>query len=193
MSSKTPPGKRLLVFIGRLSVKIPNLDNLRIVYYPDPVLKKVADEVVTFDQNLNALAHKMIDLMHGAKGVGLAAPQVGVSLRLFVCNPTGEEGDDRIIVNPKFVDLTGAAELEEGCLSLPGVTVNMRRATTVNMEAFDVEGHPIEMTAQDLTARIWQHETDHLDGRLIIDRMSESDEIQNRRAIRQLRDDYAKK
>ncbi len=174
-------------------MKIPNLDNLRIVYYPDPRLKKVAAEVLDFDQNLKSLANKMLDLMHDAKGVGLAAPQVGVSVRMFVCNAIGEEGDDRIFVNPKLMDLTGAAELEEGCLSLTGVTVNMRRATTATMEAFDVEGHPIKLTGEDLVARVWQHETDHLDGRLIIDRMSQSDEILNRRAIKQLRDDYTGK
>lgn len=171
-------------------MKIPNLDNLRIVYYPDPRLKKVAAEVLDFDQNLKSLANKMLDLMHDAKGVGLAAPQVGVRVRMFVCNATGEEGDDRIFVNPKLMELAGAAELEEGCLSLTGVTVNMRRATTAAMEAFDVVGHPIKLTGEDVTARVWQHETDHLDGRLIIDHMSQSDEILNRRAIKQLRDDY---
>ena len=172
-------------------MKIPNLDKLRINFYPNPVLKKKAAGVVDFDQNLRALAGKMLDLMHEAKGVGLAAPQVGVSIRLFVCNATGEEGDDRIIVNPKLMDLTGAAELEEGCLSIPGVTVFMRRATTMAMEAFDIDGHQIKLTCENLEARVWQHEADHLDGRLIVDHMSESDEIKNRRAIRQLRDDFA--
>lgn len=172
-------------------MKIPNLDNLRIICYPDPVLKKVADEVVEFDRNLKSLARKMLDLMHEAKGVGLAAPQVGISIRLFVCNPAGEEGNDRMIVNPKFQELTGASVLEEGCLSLPGVTVNMRRATTAIMEAFDVDGSRIKFTGEELAARVWQHEVDHLDGRLIIDRMSESDEITNRRVIKQLRDDFS--
>lgn len=144
-----------------------------------------------FGPDLKALAERMLELMHEGKGVGLAAPQVGVLIRLFVCNATGEPGDDLICVNPRLVELDGAEEKEEGCLSIPGVTVTMRRATDAVMEACDTDGNPCRKTGKDLVARIWQHETDHLDGRLITDNVSMTDEIANRRALKQLEADYA--
>jgi len=143
-----------------------------------------------FNAEIAALAKRMLELMREAKGVGLAAPQVGVGLRLFVCNPTGEPDDDLVCINPCFTDLSGGEEREEGCLSIPGVTVTMRRATQVLMEAFDPDGNPFQATGTELRAIVWQHEVDHLDGRLIIDNMSATDEIANRRALKQLQDQY---
>lgn len=171
-------------------MKLPSPSRLRIVLYPDPVLKKRAVDVAKFNAEIAALAKRMLELMHEAKGVGLAGPQVGVGLRVFVCNPSGEAADDLICVNPRLIELSGGEEKEEGCLSIPGVTVAMRRATHVAMEAFDVDGKPFQVTGTDMRARVWQHETDHLDGRLIIDNMSATDEIANRRAIKQLHDQY---
>jgi peptide deformylase len=132
----------------------------------------------------------MFHLMRQEQGVGLAAPQLGISLRMFVCNATGEPQDDMVVVNPRFLEMNGAEEAHEGCLSLPGVTVDVRRAKSVVLDANDIHGHEVRLAAEDLPARIWQHETDHLDGKLILDYMSPSDEIANRRAIKQLRDDY---
>lgn len=174
-------------------LKLPPLSKLRIVLYPDPILKKKAAAVTEFDPSVKALAERMLELMREDKGVGLAAPQVGIGLRLFVCNPTGEPGDDLVAVNPTLAELTGAEEREEGCLSIPGVTVTMRRAARAVLEAYDPNGRPIRIAQSDLPARIWQHEIDHLDGKLIIDNMSTSDEIANRRALRQLRDAYKRK
>jgi peptide deformylase len=171
-------------------MKLPSPSRLRIVLYPNPVLKKRAADVGKFNAEITALVKRMLELMREAKGVGLAAPQVGVGLRVFVCNPTGEPGDDLVCVNPRFTELSGGEEREEGCLSIPGVTVTMRRATQVAMEAFDVDGKPYKTTGTELRARIWQHEMDHLDGRLIVDNMSATDEIANRRAIKQLQDQY---
>ncbi len=171
-------------------MKLPSPSRLRIVLYPNPVLKKRAADVGKFNPEIAALAKRMLELMREAKGVGLAAPQVGVGLRLFVCNPTGEPGDDLVCVNPRFAERSGVEEREEGCLSIPGVTVTMRRATHVVIDALDVEGKPFQMMGTELRARIWQHETDHLDGRLIIDNMSPTDEIANRRAIKQLQEQY---
>ncbi len=170
---------------------LPDPDKLRIVYYPDPILKKVCAPVESFGPDLQAIVEKMLALMHEAEGVGLAAPQVGLAMRFFVCNATGEPSGDLICVNPHFIESTGAAEKEEGCLSLPGVTVTMRRAAGVVMHATNPDGTPFEATGTDVRARIWQHEADHLDGRLITDNMSATDEIANRRALRQLEDDFA--
>lgn len=160
---------------------------LRIVQFPEPVLRRPARPVEVFDDALADLARRMLALMHEAKGVGLAAPQVGQSIRLFVCNPTGEPQDNFVMVNPVLSEWSGVEEKPEGCLSIPGVTVNMRRPMRVHLKAFSARGEMFEMNGDDLPARIWQHETDHLDGKLIIDNMSEADEIANRRALRQLR------
>ncbi len=171
-------------------MKLPELSRLRIVLYPDPILKKRAIEVANCDAAIAALAGRMLELMREAEGVGLAAPQVGLGLRLFVCNATGEPGDDRVFINPRFIERSGGEEKEEGCLSIPGATVHVRRATHVVMEASDAEGKPIRAAGDEFSARVWQHEMDHLDGRLIIDNMSASDEIANRRAVKQLKDQY---
>ncbi len=172
-------------------LKLPDLDKLRIVHYPNPVLKKMCTPVEAFTAELEELAEKMLLLVREAEGVGLAAPQVGVPIRLFVCNAIGEAGADLVYVNPRFTESTGAEEKEEGCLSIPGVSVTMRRATHAAIEAFDLRGTPFQKTAGDLEARVWQHEIDHLDGRLITDNMSTTDEIGNRRAVKQLEAEYA--
>lgn len=129
--------------------------------------------------------------MREQRGVGLAGPQVGVLSRLFVCNPTGEPDDDRIWVNPVPVEMEGSSEADEGCLSIPGISVPKRRATRVIIEAQDIDGKTLRNEAVDLLARIWQHEIEHLDGRLVIDDMSEAAELNNRRIIKQLEADYA--
>ncbi len=166
------------------------LDHLRVVYYPDPVLRKKCAPITEFTDELHAFAQRMIEIMHSARGVGLAAPQVGVPIRMFVCNDTGEPGNDHVWVNPVLSEHEGAAEGEEGCLSLPAVHVMRRRATNCHIEGNDVDGTPKSRTASDLLARIWQHETDHLDGKLIIDQMASGDELANRRTIKQLEADF---
>ena len=172
-------------------MKTPNLNKLGIILHPDPILKKRCAAVKQFGPEIKALAEQMFELMREGNGVGLAAPQVGVPIRMFVTNPTAQAGADLICVNPRFVELDGAEEKEEGCLSLPGVTVTMRRATRVVMEALDADGQPFCKTVNELAARVWQHEMDHLDGRLITDNMSATDEIVNRRAIKELKTKYA--
>jgi peptide deformylase len=159
---------------------------MRILLHPDPALRKKARPVTEFNSELAATARRMLDLMREHAGVGLAAPQVGVPLRVFVCNPTGDPKDDLVVINPRFVELNGSEEREEGCLSLPGVNVTMRRAAKAVIEAYDLAGTRFERSAEDLEARVWQHEADHLDGRLIIDAMSSTDAIANRRALKQL-------
>ncbi len=169
---------------------LPDPARLRIVLYPDPVLKRKCAPVEEFGPHLKAVTDRMLELMRKFRGVGLAAPQVGLPYRFFVCNPTGEPGDDFVCVNPRFTELSGSAEAEEGCLSLPGVNVNRRRPARAVMEALDTAGQPFTRTSEDLPARIWQHEAGHLDGRLIVDNMSTTDEIANRRALKQLKEQY---
>jgi len=166
---------------------------LRIINYPDPRLRKACKPIEAFDASVARLADRMIQLMHQAKGVGLAAPQVGVTRRMFVCNVTGQPDDDLVFINPQLTDLVGRADCEEGCLSLPDVTATVRRASQCTIHAFDVSGRPFTLTGKDLLARCWQHETDHLDGRLITDRMPEAERLANRRALKYLEAEFKKK
>lgn len=165
-------------------------DRLYVVHYPDPRLRKTCARVTEFDARLAALAERMLALMHAGKGVGLAAPQVGILQRLIVVNPTGQPGDDHIYVNPAIRDPHGSVEAEEGCLSLPGVDVQVRRAQRCRLTAQDVRGNPLDVELTDLPARICQHETDHLNGVLILDRMGPSDRIATRKTLRALEEQY---
>lgn len=161
-------------------------DQLKIVHYPDARLRKKTLPVQEFDERLRGVIRRMFEVMREERGVGLAAPQVGLSVRLFVMNPTGEPRDALALVNPRLTELDGAEEAEEGCLSLPGVSVTVRRATRARLSAQDEHGRPIELEGEGLAARIWQHEIDHLDGVLIIDRMGPGDELATRKALRAL-------
>lgn len=163
-----------------------NVEKLKIIEHPDPRLRRVCKPVQEFDGTLPRLAAKMLELMHQADGIGLAGPQVGVLERIFVCNVTGDPKDDQVFVNPRLSDFIGHAEGNEGCLSLPEVSVAVRRSAGCKMEAVDVSGRPFTLTADGLLARCWQHEYDHLDGKMIIDYMSEADKIANRRVIKHL-------
>ncbi len=173
-------------------MKLPtSVDKLQIALYPDPVLRLVCKPVEAFDDQLAALVERMKHLLREAHGVGLAAPQVGVPIRLFICCPTGEDDDLTVWVNSQLSDMQGAEEGEEGCLSIPGVTVPKRRATQACIRGFDFAGNPISAEITGLTARVCQHESDHLDGVLVIDAMPELAELANRKTIKQLEADYA--
>lgn len=163
-----------------------NSAKLRIITYPDPRLRKPCQPVTQFDETLAAVARRMIELMRAAKGVGLAAPQVGLLRQLFICNVTGREGDELVCVNPRLTDLAGLVENEEGCLCLPEVTVTVRRNVEAVLHAQNLSGKRFQARGTGLQARCWQHECDHLNGRLIIDYMSEADKIANRRALKRL-------
>ena len=163
---------------------------LTIIRYPDPRLSQICDEVTEFNDNLKAVAERMLELMFDGAGVGLAAPQVAVMKRIFVCNPTGKPADDAVYINPVLESLDGAADGEEGCLCLPGVIVPVRRSQRCVIRAKDLDGQEVILAGEDLIARIWQHETDHLNGVTIADRMSPASKITNRRAMKKLEDDY---
>jgi peptide deformylase len=137
--------------------------------YGDPALRMAAREVADFDDDLRGLVDRMISLMHDAQGVGLAATQVGVLRRVFVFEPD-EEGP-RVVVNPVVVERADeAATDEEGCLSLQGVRVPVERSTRVVLEGKDAKGEELRLELDEYGARVAQHELDHLDGVLIIDR-----------------------
>jgi peptide deformylase len=143
---------------------------LRVRRYGDPVLRRRARAVETVTPEIRRLVDDMIETMYDEVGIGLAAPQVGVSLRLMVVGD--EEGrGSRALVNPAITAQGGKVTAEEGCLSLPGVFAPVTRAEWVTLEAQDLEGQPVAITARGLRARVFLHEIDHLDGVLFIDRL----------------------
>ncbi len=146
---------------------------LAIRIYPDPVLRVKCRPVETFDAGLRKLAANMVDTMHAAPGVGLAAPQVGVDLRLAVVDiSVGEDpAEVRVLVNPEIVRREGVETDTEGCLSLPGITDKVDRPFSITLRAQDLEGKPFELEADDYLARAICHEVDHLDGILFTDHL----------------------
>ena len=165
--------------------------DLRVILYPDPRLKKVSAPVASFDADLKNLSARMFELMREHRGVGLAAPQVGINIRMFVMNHTGEAADDRVYVNPVLTEAEGSEEGEEGCLSLPGINVSIVRSKTLRMQAQDVEGRAIDQVESGYIARIWQHEFDHLNGTMLTDRMGTVARMTNRRVLKDLEEKYA--
>jgi peptide deformylase len=162
--------------------------------YPDPLLRHPAVAVAAFDEELRAIVAGMFERMYASKGVGLAAPQVGLKKRLLVLNPTGEKADELVLVNPHILARTGAATLfEEGCLSFPGIYAEIERPESCRVRAFRVDGTPFEGDYGGFTSRIIQHEYDHLEGVLLVDRMSPADRLRNKAALAELVGKYKRK
>jgi peptide deformylase len=166
-------------------------DQLKLVHYPDPVLRAPTCPIEKVTDEVRRVALRMLEIMHEAPGVGLAAPQVGLSWRMFVTNTGGESGVDQVFINPVLTHPGRVVtEYEEGCLSLPGVTVPIRRPKGIAINAIDLDGNPFSLVSEELAARVWQHEYDHLECTLIIDRMAEIDKIANKKILRDLEDAY---
>ncbi|MEM1070015.1 MAG: peptide deformylase [Planctomycetota bacterium] len=148
---------------------------LSIIHYPHPTLRVCSKPIRRVDKELRELAHQMLDLMYEAEGVGLAANQVNMPLRLFVANPTGQrdEGEELILLNPELERPKGNETSQEGCLSLPGIHGNVKRPKQVRLSAFDLKGNPVDRVVDGFLARVMMHEIDHLNGVLFFDRMSD--------------------
>lgn len=159
----------------------------QLVLHPDPVLREKAQPVEVFDEGLASLVSEMSLIMKANEGVGLAAPQAGHSLQIFVSNSGAEGEQDQVFINPEILEADGPQEwLEEGCLSLPGIRGRVRRPTRVRIRAQDLDGATFELESEEFHARIWQHEFDHLQGVLILDRMRPIDRLATRRALKDL-------
>jgi peptide deformylase len=153
----------------------------------DPVLRERAREVTEFDRSLRRLARRMIRIMHDAPGVGLAAPQVGVVQRVLVYDV---DDDPRVLVNPVLDEFSDETEEgDEGCLSVPGLRMPVERPVSVRVRAFDEEGEPVDYRAEGFAARVIQHEYDHLEGVLIVDRTSRAARAAAMRVLREREDD----
>ena len=163
-----------------------------ILTYPNPKLRRKAEPVVEITPELRARVEAMFPLMYEAKGIGLAAPQLGWNVRLFVMNLSGEPGDAFAIINPEVVEKGGGFwVLEEGCLSLPKIYAKVKREKRVVMRGLDLDGNEIEVEADGMVGRCMLHEFDHLDGILFVDRVSAAKKQSLKRKLRVLEDEFA--
>jgi peptide deformylase len=160
---------------------------MKIVHYPHPVLRHKSRPVTTIDKQLHLHIGGMMEAMYGAKGLGLAAPQVALPCQLLVMNITGDPKQperEEVFLNPQIVERKGFVEDEEGCLSFPGLYQKIRRSKTIKVRAYNLKGELIEKVVTDLEARAWQHEIDHLNGVLYIDMMGPIARLASRYAVK---------
>src|SRR4051812_45795302 len=166
---------------------------LRIVTYPHPALRYPSRPISRIDDALRATVREMFGRMYEAKGLGLAANQVGLPYRFFVLNleaDSEKKDQERVFINPEIVKRHASIEEEEGCLSFPGLYGKVRRAKKIRVLAYDLEGREVELEAEDLLSRAIQHETDHLNGRLFIDYLSPPARASADAKIREIEADF---
>lgn len=166
---------------------------MRLVRYPDPVLRKAAEPVKEFDGKLLRLVRSMFTIMYRHRGIGLAAPQTAVAARVIVANTSGSKDGELPLVNPVILKFYGSQMGEEGCLSFPGVFAKIERPAKIIGRARNLSGQPVEFEAEGLLARVIAHEIDHLDGVLLPDRISPADKIAVKNALKKLEKLYLKK
>jgi len=145
---------------------------LQILHYPDPRLRTIAKPVSVFGEDIQRIVADMFETMYAAPGIGLAATQVNIARRILVTDISRDGSDPRCFINPQIVESRGVEQMEEGCLSVPDVFENVERAEWVRVQAFDQHGTPFEIELDGLLAVCVQHEIDHLDGKLFVDRLS---------------------
>jgi peptide deformylase len=149
------------------------MTTLNILHFPDPRLRNVAQPVEQVDDTVRQLVDDMFETMYAAPGIGLAATQVNVARRIVVIDISEEKDQPLCLINPELLELDGVEEMEEGCLSVPGVFERVQRAEQVKVAALDRMGKPFKMQADGLLAVCIQHEIDHLDGKLFVDYLSQ--------------------
>jgi peptide deformylase len=166
---------------------------MELVYYPDPRLREPSKKITVLDAELKAAVPEMFRIMYEARGIGLAGPQAGLGRRIIVANLAGDpeaKDTEQVFINPEIVGRDGELNEEEGCLSLPGMAIPVRRAQTVKVRYQTLDGGKIEREASDLEARLFQHEIDHLDGILLVDKMSPGDKRQWAPFLKELEEDF---
>jgi peptide deformylase len=167
---------------------------LQIIQYPHPTLRHVSKPLRRFDAPLRKIVDEMFELMYSAKGVGLAANQVDLPLRFFIANLEADpaaKDQERVFINPVISKPKGQKIGEEGCLSLPGLYGDVTRNERLTIHAFDLAGNEIKEQVDGMLARVIQHETDHLDGVLFIDRLAPSAALAAKEAIEDFETIYA--
>lgn len=161
-----------------------------ITRYPTPVLLERAKPITDIDDSIRRLAERMIDIMVENKGIGLAGPQAGVNLRIFVISLDGTKENAKVYINPTIQPEGPVVVNEEGCLSLPGLWGKIKRYSRCTVTATDLNGQTFTEVGEGLLARALQHEYDHLEGRMIKDRLSQPAKLRARRRLKQLEEDY---
>jgi peptide deformylase len=169
------------------------IGRLELVEYPHPALLRRTRPLARIDAAVCAAVAGMFDIMYSAQGIGLAANQVALPYRMFVVNTSGRRGDgeELVFINPSLSRPRGTAVQEEGCLSLPGVRMDVRRPERIVVDAWSLAGEPIRMDLDGLLARVVQHEFDHLEGRLFTDRLPEAAALEVRRDLETFREMFA--
>lgn len=168
---------------------------MKIVQYPHPALRCQAKQLTSIDKQVRLQIGEMFDLMYEAKGLGLAATQVALPFQFLVMNISGDANQkdkEQVFINPTLVGRKGIMEGEEGCLSFPGLFQKVRRAKTVKIKAYNLEGQEVEVVASDLASRAWQHEIDHLNGVLFIDKLGVIGKMAARGALKELEEEFKK-
>lgn len=147
---------------------------LDIKQYPDPILRKKANKIDIVNKEIQRLLDDMAETMYNAPGIGLAAPQIGKSIKVIVTDitPRSESGELIKLINPEIIHAEGEELMEEGCLSVPGFTETVKRAQKIVVRGINEKGKEVEIVAEGLLARVFQHEIDHIEGRLFVDRLS---------------------
>ena len=166
---------------------------MKIVHYPHPALRHQARPLTCIDKRLHLQVGEMWDVMYEARGLGLAATQVALPYQLLLINITGDPNQkdrEEVYINPVIVERKGSVDDEEGCLSFPGLFQKVRRAKTVKVQAYNLKGEPVEIVASDLAARAWQHEIDHLNGVLFIDKMGTIAKLSSRSSVKKFEQDF---
>ncbi|MHC4559389.1 MAG: peptide deformylase [Planctomycetota bacterium] len=167
-----------------------DIDKCRITHYPAEVLGMRARPVEKIDDNIHRLVKKMTDIMLENKGVGLAAPQAGVSLRLFIISLDGSRGNVKVYINPTVTPTGELGSIDEGCLSVPGVNTKIRRYKKCKVTATKLDGREFTDQAEGLYARALQHEYDHIEGMTIVNRMGQTAKIVHRRQLKKLAEQH---
>lgn len=165
----------------------------RITHYPAEVLVKAAKPVERIDDNIRQLVKKMTDIMLQNKGIGLAAPQVGVPLRLFIISLDGSRENIKVYINPTVTPSGELNESEEGCLSVPGIYTKIRRYKKCRVTATDLDGNEFTEETDGLYARCLQHESDHIEGMTIAERMPSAARITHRKQLKKLKEQHKQK
>ena len=165
-----------------------DIEKCRITHYPAGVLAQRAKPVEKIDDTIRRLVDKMFDLMTKNKGVGFAAPQAGVSLRLFIISLDGSRENLRIFVNPTVTPTGELEAIDEGCLSVPGIYTKIRRYKTCQVTATDLDGNEFKDQGEGLYARALQHEYDHIEGMTIVNRMGQTAKIAHRKQLKKLQE-----
>ena len=166
---------------------------MQIVKYPHPALRHKAEPVTALSKDLELLVAGMLELMYSHEGLGLAAPQVALDIQLLVMNFEGDperKDMEYVAINPVIVESKGSVNDREGCLSFQGLYQNVRRAKSVKVQAYNLKGELYEMTCGELPARVWQHEIDHLNGVLFIDKMGPLGRMNSKRELEKFIADF---